>query len=231
MSSEPERSKGERSEAEDRSPPSQTGFRQIWRRTKPVASLNHDSPPHHCGYAADNIHLRICPVSFPRVRQGFLVPEYRVPFDWTNNVLCGISTVLPAYSDLFPWRRPSEFSCCLERRKSQLQCRLPPTRIFWGKAFIPRQRAPKERGRPPKNVATLPPPPPPNLFWGKNVVFESFFWVQQLLHPTPSDNFGGRSERCAVFVRFFGFWATNTFLLPRKFKIFCLLVPIPPPPE
>ncbi|MCP3662160.1 MAG: hypothetical protein GY696_06630, partial [Gammaproteobacteria bacterium] len=38
--SEPERSEGERSKAEDRSPPSQTGFRQIWRRsgeTKPVA--------------------------------------------------------------------------------------------------------------------------------------------------------------------------------------------------
>ncbi|MCP3665221.1 MAG: hypothetical protein GY696_22440 [Gammaproteobacteria bacterium] len=37
---ETERSEGERSEAEDRSPSSQTGFRQIWRRsgeTKPVA--------------------------------------------------------------------------------------------------------------------------------------------------------------------------------------------------
>ncbi|MCP3662570.1 MAG: hypothetical protein GY696_08765, partial [Gammaproteobacteria bacterium] len=37
---EPERSEGGRSEAEDRSPPSQTGFRQIWRRsgeTEPVA--------------------------------------------------------------------------------------------------------------------------------------------------------------------------------------------------
>ncbi len=36
----PERSEGERNEAEDRSPPGQTGFRQIWRRsgeTKPVA--------------------------------------------------------------------------------------------------------------------------------------------------------------------------------------------------
>ncbi|MCP3663655.1 MAG: hypothetical protein GY696_14395 [Gammaproteobacteria bacterium] len=37
---EPEWSDGERSEAEGRSLPSQTGFRQIWRRsgeTKPVA--------------------------------------------------------------------------------------------------------------------------------------------------------------------------------------------------
>ncbi|MCP3668817.1 MAG: hypothetical protein GY696_41085, partial [Gammaproteobacteria bacterium] len=37
--SEPERTDSERSEAEDQSPPSQTGFRQIWRRsgeTKPV---------------------------------------------------------------------------------------------------------------------------------------------------------------------------------------------------
>ncbi len=37
---EPEQSEGERSEAEDRSPPSQTGFRQILRRSgenKPVA--------------------------------------------------------------------------------------------------------------------------------------------------------------------------------------------------
>ncbi len=41
----PERSEDERSEAEDRIPPSQTGFRQIWRRSgesKPVARLNHD---------------------------------------------------------------------------------------------------------------------------------------------------------------------------------------------
>ncbi len=38
--SEPERSEGERSEADDRSPTSQTGFKQIWRRSgeiKPVA--------------------------------------------------------------------------------------------------------------------------------------------------------------------------------------------------
>ncbi len=36
----PERSEGERREAEDRSPPRQAGFRQIWRRrseTNPVA--------------------------------------------------------------------------------------------------------------------------------------------------------------------------------------------------
>ncbi len=40
-SRETERSEGERSEDVDRSPPSQTGFRQIWRRsgeTKPVAT-------------------------------------------------------------------------------------------------------------------------------------------------------------------------------------------------
>ncbi|MCP3661322.1 MAG: hypothetical protein GY696_02325, partial [Gammaproteobacteria bacterium] len=37
---EPERSEDDRSAAEDRSPPSQIGFRQVWRRiaeTKPVA--------------------------------------------------------------------------------------------------------------------------------------------------------------------------------------------------
>ncbi len=37
--SEPERSEGERSDAEDRSPPSQTGFREIWRRSGDTKSV------------------------------------------------------------------------------------------------------------------------------------------------------------------------------------------------